>query len=127
MAAPGGCRLVRIVGRHCERVLRIEMKLLDGESESRRSGAGRYRRRAGVLRGPSTREDRHGASPPHGVEFRHRVVTHFTGRSRNIGVPKNEFLSESAELDQKVGGSLVEDSCLSKASASEEKMREVYS
>jgi len=39
----GGCRLARIVGRHCERVLRTEMKLLDGESESRRSGAGGHR------------------------------------------------------------------------------------
>jgi len=35
-----GCRLAPIVGRHRERVLRTEMKLLDGESESRRSGAG---------------------------------------------------------------------------------------
>jgi len=43
-----GCRLARIVGRHCERVLRTEMKLLDGESESRRSGAGGHRQ-AGKL------------------------------------------------------------------------------
>lgn len=37
-----GCRLACIVGSHRERVLRTEMKLLDGESESRRSGAGEH-------------------------------------------------------------------------------------
>lgn len=63
-------RTQTIGGGQGERVLRTEMKLL-GESESRRSGAGEHRRRceqAGVLRGSSRREDRHGA------ELRQRVV-----------------------------------------------------
>lgn len=74
-------------GGQRERVLRTEMKLL-GESESRRSDAGEHRRRreqAGVLRGSSTREDRHD------VELRHRVVAAWTRSIGSFGIADRSF------------------------------------
>jgi len=50
------------------------------------------------LRSPSTREDRHGASLPHGVELCHRVVTNTLHRSfTKCWVSKKKFFFRNRE------------------------------